>query len=72
MITNASATKLSLSMATASSNGIGYTSRDNCRGILSVLERGKNREVYNIGGLDLDENLTLVRRILNLTGKCRA
>ena len=42
---------------------------DNCRGILSVLERGKIGEVYNIGGLDLDENLTLVRRILNLTGK---
>ena len=30
---------------------------------------GKIGEVYNIGGLDLDENLTLVRRILNLTGK---
>jgi len=42
---------------------------DNCRGILSVLEKGKIGEVYNIGGLDLDENLTLVRRILNLTGK---
>jgi len=42
---------------------------DNCRGILSVLEKGRIGEVYNIGGLDLDENLTLVRRILNLTGK---
>ncbi len=42
---------------------------DNCRAILSVLEKGKIGEVYNIGGLDLDENLTLVRRILNLTGK---
>src|SRR5713226_8661761 len=42
---------------------------DNCRGILSVLEKGKIGEVYNIGGLDLDENLTLVRRILNLTGR---
>jgi dTDP-glucose 4,6-dehydratase len=42
---------------------------DNCRGILSVLEKGKIGEVYNIGGLDLDENLTLVRRILNLTRK---
>ena len=42
---------------------------DNCRGILSVLEKGKIGEVYNIGGLDLDENLTLVRRILNLTSK---
>src|SRR5438309_5209513 len=42
---------------------------DNCRGILSVLEKGKIGEVYNIGGLDLEENLTLVRRILKLTGK---
>jgi dTDP-glucose 4,6-dehydratase len=42
---------------------------DNCRGILSVLEKGKIGEVYNIGGLDLDENLTVVRRLLNLTGK---
>jgi dTDP-glucose 4,6-dehydratase len=42
---------------------------DNCRGILSVLEKGKIGEVYNIGGLDLDENLTLVRRILSLTRK---
>ncbi len=42
---------------------------DNCRGILSVLEKGKIGEVYNIGGLDLDENLTLVQRILNLTGR---
>jgi dTDP-glucose 4,6-dehydratase len=42
---------------------------DNCRAILSVLEKGKIGEVYNIGGLDLDENLTLVRRILNMAGK---
>ena len=42
---------------------------DNCRGILLVLEKGKIGEVYNIGGLDLEQNLTLVQRILNLTGK---
>jgi dTDP-glucose 4,6-dehydratase len=42
---------------------------DNCRGILAVLERGKIGEVYNIGGLDLEENLALARRILQLTGK---
>src|SRR5437660_4279891 len=41
---------------------------DNCRGILAALEKGKIGEVYNIGGLDLDENLTMVRRILKLTG----
>jgi dTDP-glucose 4,6-dehydratase len=42
---------------------------DNCRGILAVLEKGKIGEVYNIGGLDLEENLALARRILQLTGK---
>jgi dTDP-glucose 4,6-dehydratase len=42
---------------------------DNCRGILSVLEKGRIGEVYNIGGLDLDENLAMVQRILKLTGK---
>src|SRR5947208_10990281 len=42
---------------------------DNCRGILSVLEKGRIGEVYNIGGLDLEENLTMVRRILKLVGK---
>ena len=42
---------------------------DNCRGILSVLEKGRVGEVYNIGGLDLEENIALVRRILHLTGK---
>ena len=42
---------------------------DNCRGILAVLEKGILGEVYNIGGLDLEENLTMVRRILKLTGK---
>jgi dTDP-glucose 4,6-dehydratase len=42
---------------------------DNCRGILAVLEKGKVGEVYNIGGLDLEENLTMARRILQLTGK---
>jgi dTDP-glucose 4,6-dehydratase len=42
---------------------------DNCRGILTVLEKGKIGEVYNIGGLDLEENITMARRILHLTGK---
>lgn len=42
---------------------------DNCRGILTVLERGKDGEIYNIGGLDLEENLTMVRRLLRLTKK---
>jgi dTDP-glucose 4,6-dehydratase len=42
---------------------------DNCRGILTVLEKGKIGEVYNVGGLGLEENLTMARRILELTGK---
>lgn len=42
---------------------------DNCKGILAVLEKGKIGEVYNIGGLDLEENLTMARSILQLTGK---
>ncbi|MGB6429587.1 MAG: dTDP-glucose 4,6-dehydratase [Candidatus Acidiferrales bacterium] len=42
---------------------------DNCRGILAVLERGRVGEVYNIGGREVEENLTMARRILRLTGK---
>ena len=42
---------------------------DNCRGILAVLEKGKIGEIYNIGGLDVEENLTMVRHVLRLTGK---
>jgi dTDP-glucose 4,6-dehydratase len=42
---------------------------DNCRGILAVLERGQLGEVYNIGGLDVVENLTMARRLLRAMGK---
>jgi dTDP-glucose 4,6-dehydratase len=42
---------------------------DNCRGILTVLESGKLGEVYNIGGLDVTENLSLVRELLRLAEK---
>jgi dTDP-glucose 4,6-dehydratase len=42
---------------------------DNCRGVLAVLERGKIGEVYNIGGVDIEENLTLARHLLRLLGK---
>jgi dTDP-glucose 4,6-dehydratase len=42
---------------------------DNCRGILAVLEKGKIGEVYNLGGLDVEENLNMARRLLHLTGK---
>jgi dTDP-glucose 4,6-dehydratase len=39
---------------------------DNCRGIFAVLNRGRIGEVYNIGGLDVVENLTMARRILRI------
>lgn len=42
---------------------------DHCRGILAVLERGKLGEVYNIGGLDIEENLTMAQRLLRLMDK---
>jgi dTDP-glucose 4,6-dehydratase len=42
---------------------------DNCLGILAVLERGRVGEIYNIGGLDVEENLALARRILQAMGK---
>jgi dTDP-glucose 4,6-dehydratase len=45
---------------------------DNCRGILAVLESGKLGEIYNIGGLDVTENLSLVRELLRLTRKPEA
>jgi dTDP-glucose 4,6-dehydratase len=37
---------------------------DHCRGILAVLDRGRIGEVYNIGGLDVEENLTMAHRLL--------
>jgi len=43
--------------------------KDNCRGILAVLERGKIGEVYNIGGSHVEENLAMAARLLRLTGK---
>jgi dTDP-glucose 4,6-dehydratase len=42
---------------------------DNCRGILAVLEHGRCGEVYNIGGLDIVENIALAQRLLHLTNR---
>ena len=42
---------------------------DHCRGILAVLQRGRDGEIYNIGGNRSLPNLEVVRRILELTGK---
>jgi dTDP-glucose 4,6-dehydratase len=42
---------------------------DNCAGIDVVLRRGRDGEVYNIGGGHEVENVVLTREILRLTGK---
>ena len=42
---------------------------DHCRGIRAVLERGRDGEIYNIGGNCSLPNLEVVRRILRATGK---
>lgn len=43
--------------------------RDNCLGLLAVLERGRIGEAYNIGGLDIVENIEMSRQILRLMNK---
>jgi dTDP-glucose 4,6-dehydratase len=43
--------------------------QDNCRGILAVLEHGRVGEVYNIGSLEVEENLTMARRLLHTFDK---
>jgi dTDP-glucose 4,6-dehydratase len=42
---------------------------DHCRAILAVLDRGRIGEVYNIGGLDIEENLEMAQRLLRVMGK---
>jgi dTDP-glucose 4,6-dehydratase len=42
---------------------------DNCRGILAVLDKGAPGAVYNIGGLDVEDNLSMLRRVLHLLQK---
>jgi dTDP-glucose 4,6-dehydratase len=41
---------------------------DHCRGIRAVLEKGRNGEIYNIGGNCSLPNLNVVRKILKATG----
>jgi len=43
--------------------------QDHCRGILAVLEKGRIGEVYNIGGLDVLENLTMAKSLLKAMAK---
>jgi len=42
---------------------------DNCRAILAVLERGRLGHVYNIGGPDVKDNLTMAYTLLEIMGK---
>jgi dTDP-glucose 4,6-dehydratase len=42
---------------------------DNCAAIDLVLRKGKDGEIYNIGGGNEIENVVLTRQILRLTGK---
>ena len=42
---------------------------DFCRGIHAVLERGRPGQAYNVGGPDECENIEVVRRIVELTGR---
>jgi dTDP-glucose 4,6-dehydratase len=42
---------------------------DHCEAILSVLERGREGEVYNIGGSRSLPNIEVVKRILGATGQ---
>ncbi len=45
---------------------------DHCRAILTVLQKGREGEVYNIGGNRSLANIDVVERILSLTGKPRS
>ena len=42
---------------------------DHCRAILAVLLKGREGEIYNVGGSRALANLDVVRRILAITGK---
>jgi dTDP-glucose 4,6-dehydratase len=42
---------------------------DNSRAILAVLERGRLGHVYNVGGADVKDNLTMARDLLKIIGK---
>lgn len=42
---------------------------DHCRGILAVLDQGREGETYNIGGNRSLPNLEVIRKVLTLTGR---
>jgi dTDP-glucose 4,6-dehydratase len=41
---------------------------DHCRALLAVLERGRNGEIYNIGGSRALTNREVIRRVLEIVG----
>ena len=43
--------------------------KDHCYGILAVLEKGRNGEVYNLGGQNEKANIEIVKIILKELGK---
>lgn len=43
--------------------------RDHCEAVLSILEKGKLGEIYNIGGDGEQENLAVAQMILKILGK---
>jgi dTDP-glucose 4,6-dehydratase len=45
---------------------------DNCRGILTVLEKGRIGEVYNLGGSEILDNLKITEHVLQITNKPKA
>jgi dTDP-glucose 4,6-dehydratase len=45
---------------------------DHCRAIMTVLEKGRDGEIYNIGGNRSLTNLEVVENILAITGKPRS
>jgi dTDP-glucose 4,6-dehydratase len=45
---------------------------DHCRAILTVFEKGREGEIYNVGGNRSLTNLDVVERILAITGKPRS
>lgn len=43
--------------------------QDNCHAILLAAQRGKSREIYNIGGENERHNINVAKKILSLMGK---
>ena len=44
--------------------GTGYPLEDSCRAILTFLEKGENRQVYNIGGGNEKKSIDIAKEIL--------